>query len=335
MNAFVRPSPCPRLRGGAGRCEPRRGRQDATWAGRGDPQTMDPYSQNENLTNNINNLVYDALVMRDKDLKIIPALATSWEQVNPTTWRFKLRPGVKFHDGTPFTADDVVFSIERAADDISQIKAYARAVGQAAQDRRPDRRVRHRRAEPDRCSSTWSRIMIMSKSWSEKNKATKPLDFKNKEEIFTARNANGTGPYIAEDARARRADGARAQQRLVGLEGQEVRRQRHRGHLHADRQRRDAARRAGLRRRRPGQRPGAAGRAAAAADARRQGDRGLRAAHRVPRHGPGTATSSCTRRQGQESAQGQARPPGALPGDRHRRDPQVDDARPVEAHRRR
>ena len=84
------------------------------WAGRGDPQTMDPFSQNENLTNNINNLVYDTLVMRDKDLKIIPCLATSWEQLNPTTWRFKLRPGVKFHDGTPFTADDVVFSINRA-----------------------------------------------------------------------------------------------------------------------------------------------------------------------------------------------------------------------------
>ena len=73
------------------------------WAGRGDPQTMDPYSQNENLTNNINGFIYDTLVMRDRDLKVIPGLATSWEQVNPTTWRFKLRPGVKFHDGSPFT----------------------------------------------------------------------------------------------------------------------------------------------------------------------------------------------------------------------------------------
>ena len=77
------------------------------WASAGDPLTMDPYSQNENLTNNINNLIYDTLVMRDKDLKVIPGLATSWEQLNPTTWRFKLREGVKFHDGTPFTADDV------------------------------------------------------------------------------------------------------------------------------------------------------------------------------------------------------------------------------------
>src|SRR5215468_6870342 len=83
------------------------------WAGRGDMQTTDPHSQNENLTNNINQLVYEFLFVRDKNLKLIPALATEWKQVNPTTWRFKLREGVKFHDGTPFTADDVVFSFER------------------------------------------------------------------------------------------------------------------------------------------------------------------------------------------------------------------------------
>ena len=124
------------------------------WAGRGDPQTMDPYSQNENLTNNINGLIYDTLVMRDKDLKVIPGLATSWEQVNPTTWRFKLRPGVKFHDGSPFTPEDVVFSFERASADTSQIRAYANASRQAAHRRRGDRRVRHRTARTRSSSST-------------------------------------------------------------------------------------------------------------------------------------------------------------------------------------
>jgi peptide/nickel transport system substrate-binding protein len=164
------------------------------WAGRGDPQTMDPFSQNENLTNNVNGLVYDTLVMRDKDLKIIPGLATSWEQLNPTTWRFKLRQGVKFHDGSPFTADDVVFSFQRAAEDTSQIRAYARASGKPRKI--DDYTVEFVTEGPNPIELEHVvTIFIMSKQWCEKNKATKPLDFKNKEEMITARNANGTGPF--------------------------------------------------------------------------------------------------------------------------------------------
>ncbi|HEY8242746.1 MAG TPA: ABC transporter substrate-binding protein, partial [Casimicrobiaceae bacterium] len=164
------------------------------WAGRGDPQTMDPYSQNENLTNNLNNLIYDTLVMRDKDLKVIPGLATSWEQLNPTTWRFKLRPGVKFHDGSPFTADDVVFSIQRAAEDTSQIRAYSNAAGKPRKI--DDLTVEFVTNGPNPIMlEHLATLMVMSKSWCEKNKAVKPLDFKNKEEMITARNANGTGPY--------------------------------------------------------------------------------------------------------------------------------------------
>ena len=86
------------------------------WAGRGDMQTTDPHSQNENLTNNINQLVYEFLIVRDKKLNLQPALAESWTRVNPTTWRFKLRPGVKFHDGTPFTSDVLKFTLERILD---------------------------------------------------------------------------------------------------------------------------------------------------------------------------------------------------------------------------
>jgi len=99
------------------------------WAGRGDLQTTDPHSQNENLTNNINILVYETLIDRDKKLALRPSLAQSWQQTSRTTWRFKLRPGVRFHDGTPFTADDVVFSFERARADTSQLRAYATASG--------------------------------------------------------------------------------------------------------------------------------------------------------------------------------------------------------------
>jgi len=99
------------------------------WASRGDIQTMDPYSQNEGMTTNFANLIHDLLVERDRNMKIGPRLATSWTVVNDTTWRFNLRHGVKFHDGSPFTADDAVFSIERAQQPTSQLAQYARALG--------------------------------------------------------------------------------------------------------------------------------------------------------------------------------------------------------------
>jgi peptide/nickel transport system substrate-binding protein len=87
-------------------------------------QTTDPHSQNESLTNNINSLVYEFLLSRDKKLGIVPRARIVAAASTDTTWRFKLRPGVKFHDGTPFTADDVVFSYERARADTSQLRVY-------------------------------------------------------------------------------------------------------------------------------------------------------------------------------------------------------------------
>src|SRR5688572_16636977 len=82
--------------------------QTVRWSSQGDALTMDPHSQNEGLTNSLNGQVYEKLVKRDRHLVIIPGLATAWEQTSALSWRFKLRPGVKFHDGSPLTVDDVV-----------------------------------------------------------------------------------------------------------------------------------------------------------------------------------------------------------------------------------
>jgi peptide/nickel transport system substrate-binding protein len=164
------------------------------WAGRGDMNTTDPHSFNENLTNNINSLVYDRLVQRDKDLKLQPALAVSWQQVNPTTWRAKLRPGVTFHDGTPFTADDVVFSYERARSDTSQLRVYATAAG--IPKKIDDLTVEFTTNGPNPIELEHrDTIYIMSKVWCEKNRATKPQNFTQKEDMITAHKANGTGAY--------------------------------------------------------------------------------------------------------------------------------------------
>ncbi|HET9763570.1 MAG TPA: ABC transporter substrate-binding protein [Casimicrobiaceae bacterium] len=165
------------------------------WANRGDPQTTDPHSQNEGLTNNINQLVYEFLVGRDKKLALEPQLALSWQQVDATTWRFKLRPGVKFHDGTPFTADDVVFSFQRAAEPSSQLKVYANAAGVP---RKVDElTVEFKTSGPNPIELEHvATINIMSKAWCEKNKATKPQDYTHKEDMITAHQANGTGAYM-------------------------------------------------------------------------------------------------------------------------------------------
>ena len=168
--------------------------QTLRWASQGDLQTLDPHSQNELLTNAINGQVYETLVQRDKQLRIVAGLATEWTQVTPTLWRMKLRPGVRFHDGSAFTADDVVFSVKRAQHVASAIRAYAMALGEPR--RVDDLTVEFTLAQfnPIYLEHA-SLVFIMSKAWSEKNNAAAPQDFKNKEDKYTALNANGTGPF--------------------------------------------------------------------------------------------------------------------------------------------
>ena len=94
------------------------------WAPQGDAATMDPHSHNAGPTTDLTAQIYEALLQRDPQLKILPQLATEFQSTSPTTWRFKLRPGVKFHNGAAFNADDVVFSVERAMADSSQYKTF-------------------------------------------------------------------------------------------------------------------------------------------------------------------------------------------------------------------
>src|SRR5512142_2107747 len=101
------------------------------WASQGDVLTFDPFAQNESFNNTFNSYVYESLVQYDKKFDIVPQLATKWEQVSPTQWRFHLRPNVHFHEGEPLTADDVVFSINRQNSKRSMTKAYLAGVSEA------------------------------------------------------------------------------------------------------------------------------------------------------------------------------------------------------------
>ena len=173
---------------------PTAGAQTLRWATQGDPQTMDPHSQNELLTNAMNGQVYETLVQRDRTLGLVGGLATEWQRLSPTRWRLKLREGVRFHDGTPFTADDVLFSVERAKAPTSMIRVYANALG-------TPRKIDAKTVEFELPKFNpiflehLTTVQIMSRAWCEKHDAVRPLDFKNREERFTALNANGTGPW--------------------------------------------------------------------------------------------------------------------------------------------
>jgi peptide/nickel transport system substrate-binding protein len=79
-----------------------------------EPTAMDPHYHNLSPNNSLLSHVFESLVDQDERQRLMPGLAESWKAIDDTTWEFKLRRGVKFHDGTPFTADDVIFSFERA-----------------------------------------------------------------------------------------------------------------------------------------------------------------------------------------------------------------------------
>jgi peptide/nickel transport system substrate-binding protein len=101
------------------------------WASSGELPSWDPHSQNNALSNGIHAYVYESLVYYDKKFNIEPMLATKWEMKSPTQIRFYLRNGVKFHDGSNFTADDVVFSIGRVTDKVSNFGIFAQGIDKA------------------------------------------------------------------------------------------------------------------------------------------------------------------------------------------------------------
>ena len=169
--------------------------QTLRWSSQGDMQTTDPHSQNEVMTNSLNNQVYETLTRRGKDLAPMPALATEWTQVTPLIWRFKLRPGVKFHDGTPFTADDVVFSMQRLRDDNSPQRVYANAVGSPkAVD--PLTVVFTLDKPNPIVPELMTTLFIMNRKWCEEHRVARPLNFKQQEESYASQHANGTGPFM-------------------------------------------------------------------------------------------------------------------------------------------
>lgn len=163
-------------------------------ANQGDSLSMDPHSLNESLQLSVTGNVYEPLVGRNKDLSLAPMLATSWKQTSPTVWRFELRQGVQFHDGSPFTADDVLFSLKRTQLDGSDMKSYTN-------DFKEVRKINDHVVEIETKTpfpilpDVLSLVYIMSKKWCEANQAVGPVDRRKGIENAASFRANGTGPW--------------------------------------------------------------------------------------------------------------------------------------------
>ena len=166
-------------------------------AGANDILTFDPHAQNHQTTLAYQQMVYESLVRYNEQYEVEPSLATKWTNVSPTQIRFELRQGVKFHDGAPFTADDVVFSLKRAMTPPSNMTAYVQSLEDVKKvdDHTVD--VFLKGPSPVVLRELTD-ARIMNKAWAEKNNAAKAQDYKAKEENFASRNANGTGPFILE-----------------------------------------------------------------------------------------------------------------------------------------
>ncbi|VIO71129.1 ABC transporter substrate-binding protein [Bradyrhizobium ivorense] len=171
--------------------------QTLRYANQGELKSLDPYTLKETTTIAHHAHVYEGLTARDKDLKIVPALAESWETLSPTKWRFHLRKGVKFHNGDPFTADDVLFSADRVrakgSNFLSNVPADAKFT------KVDDNTVDVTLDSPNPILiSQWDGWYIMDKKWCEENNSVAPTPAAATTPSYASLHENGTGPFTIE-----------------------------------------------------------------------------------------------------------------------------------------
>jgi peptide/nickel transport system substrate-binding protein len=159
-----------------------------------DPQSMDPHALALQYQTRVVSQIYESLVNRARNYELEPSLAVSWQQVEPKRWRFTIRPGVRFHDGSPLTADDVVFSIERALLRNSQRSFQLRGIETVRKV--DDLTVDFLLSAPDAVlPEKFIYVGVMSKAWCAAHGVLEPQNYNAHQETYAVRNANGTGPY--------------------------------------------------------------------------------------------------------------------------------------------
>ena len=144
------------------------------WTSASDIPTWDIHSQNNALANGIHAAVYESLVYyNSKTFKVEPVLAAEWKQVTPTQMRFTLRKGVKFHDGSAFTADDAVFSLDRAMSKTSNFAVYTQGIERVVKVDAHTIDIFTKDPNPVLLNQL-TELRMMSKAWAEKNNSVAP-----------------------------------------------------------------------------------------------------------------------------------------------------------------
>lgn len=166
------------------------------WAGTTDPQTLDPHAVNTAPVLGFLNNVYEGLVRRGKDMSIEPALATSWAPIGAGEgWRFTLRQGVTFHDGSTFDASDVLFSYQRASSEQADTQSWFAPVSEVRVV--DDYTIDFLTTAPNPLfPDSIANWMIMDADWAATNESTRP----NKTDSnFATFHTNGTGAFMVTD----------------------------------------------------------------------------------------------------------------------------------------
>lgn len=166
-----------------------------TYAYQGDVQGLDPQALNETFTLGFLGNIYEGLTAYDGDMALRPALATAWETTSPTTWQITLREDVSFHNGNAFTADDVIFSWQRALTEGSDQKGRARLIENI--EKISDHEIVITTAGPvPTLMQDLVFFYILDKEWAEANGATEATSVADTNSANYANlNTNGTGPF--------------------------------------------------------------------------------------------------------------------------------------------
>ncbi len=167
-----------------------------TWGRASDAATLDPHAAYDAITTALVQQIYEPLLQRNAQGKLVAVLADSWTlSPDPKVWEFRLRKGVSFHDGSPLTADDVLFSIKRAQQPASQLRRVLASVVEVSKIDAGTITIKTAGPTP-LLPGTLSRVLIMSKSWAERHGAQTVPTPPNRDSSHTFNHANGTGPFV-------------------------------------------------------------------------------------------------------------------------------------------